>query len=624
VRRVMDNKQKEYGTVYKALLCAAIAALTLLVYWNVNEFSLINFDDDLYIYNNAMTLRGLSAETIAWAFTSLEVYNWHPLTWLAHMLDIELYGLWAGGHHISSLVLHIMNAVLIFILFNSATRSPWKSVFVALLFALHPMHVESVAWVSERKDVLSLFFMLLATFAYTRYIRRGDGVSYTLVVLLFIFALMTKPIAVVFPLLLFAFDIWPLRRLTLFDVDEHRIHDYGQASWKRIIGEKMPLLALSLGAGIITIIAQSRGGSINTIEALSIWERISHASYSYMLYIYKLCVPYNLTFYYMFDRDISIFWIISSLLILTLVTALSLKLLKNKPFLLSGWMIFVIALLPVIGILQAGAQNMADRYSYIPLIGLGIIAAWGIPALATRLKVASTVPFLLGLLLLAVYSVRAHFQVQTWRDNSTLYSHTVQIDPGNSIAYNNLGTHYLAANKLDSASLCFRNAIDASPGYAMAQYNLGLVYQEQGMSDSAVAAYARALTLQPSHFNASLNRGAAQRELQQFEAAEASLRAALSQQPNSPFVQYQLGCLYSDKDDYKKADRHLRKAIELTPKLPDPVAAYGILLFKAGKTAEAGIVLNKALEMGCDDEDVYIALDSIRILQDSVRSVLVE
>lgn len=365
----MRDSIKKYRTFY---ICLALVLATFAVYWQVHDHDFINFDDDLYIYDNSHVKSGLTQEGLVWAFTKAHAYNWHPLTWISHMLDCELYGLDPGGHHLTNVLFHTVNSILLFLLLNRMTKSLWLSAFVAAAFAMHPQHVESVAWLSERKDVLSTFFWMLTMWAYANYVEKPSIKRYVIMFLLFALGLMAKQMLVTLPFVLLLFDYWPLRRLKLKEQSSLN------SSWvvvsvsaRRCILEKLPLLILSVLAAMIVYLIQQRAGIVKSVTDYSLFYRVANAIVSYVTYIGKMFWPTNLAIFYPHLRtDLSAWQIILATLLVVSITVTAIWSRRNHPYLAVGWLWYLGTLVPVIGLVQIGLQARADRYTYIPLIGL--------------------------------------------------------------------------------------------------------------------------------------------------------------------------------------------------------------------------------------------------------------
>lgn len=472
-----------------ALLLFLAASLPYLARGGIHTF--INMDDDYYVYKNHWVLKGLTVEGVRWAFTTFDVSNWHPLTWLSHMADVTLFGTDAWKHHMTNILLHALNTSLLFLALHRMTAALWISSVVAALFGLHPLHVESVAWVSERKDVLSGLFFMLVLLTYERYVRRGGVRRYLLVLLFLAMGLMAKPMLVTVPFLLLLLDIWPLGRTfwaAPADGSEWRKTSYG-----RLLMEKVPLVAVSFASGVVTLAAQKAGEAVKPLEIIGFGQRLTNAAISYTAYIGKTLWPLSLSVYYPLSPGEIASWLMVSgaLLVLVGVTVAVVRQ-QRRPYLLVGWLWYIGMLVPVIGLVQVGYQSMADRYTYLPLTGLFVMAAWGTQELLGkrwRLMAAGGI-----LLLLAVLTVR---QVGYWKDSATLFSRALATSRGNSLVHNNLGLALAQEGRVDEALSHYRAALSHDPNYPEAHFNLGIAMISHGTADEAVFHLEQALRLRP-------------------------------------------------------------------------------------------------------------------------------
>ncbi len=487
----------------RQLVILALLALVLSVYWQAGEFAFINLDDNRYVYNNQHVLRGLTPAGIVWAFTSFDTGNWHPLTWLSHMADVEAFGPAAAWHHRTNVLLHLLNTALLFLALERLTGGFWRSALVAALFGVHPLHVESVAWVAERKDLLSALFWTLTLRAYVRYARRPGGVRYLPVALCFALGLLCKPMLVTLPFVLLLLDWWPLGRF-----------GPGPLSLEKLPGlvrEKMPLLALTAASSAITILAQAAAGAIMPLDAIGFGPRLANAISSYVRYLEKTAWPTTLAVFYPhpgeFGAEIPGWRIAGALLLLVGVTVLVAWQRRARPHLLVGWLWYLGTLVPVAGFVQVGAQALADRYTYVPLTGIFIILAWSIPArFAGRPRRRLALAAAAGAVL-AVLSATAWGQVAYWRDAFSLYEHALEVTGKNWMISYNLGAAYGQTGHYDQAILKYREALRIKPDYVEALSNLGVAYAKTGQPESAVAAYREALRVNPESVNAWFNLG---------------------------------------------------------------------------------------------------------------------
>jgi tetratricopeptide (TPR) repeat protein len=476
----------------KALLIAVLLSIiTSLVYCGVLGEKFLCYDDNDYVTTNIHVQKGLSWTNVTWAFTSTYASNWHPLTWLSHMLDVQLFGLNPAGHHFMNLLFHILATLLLFGFLRYATGKPWISAFVAALFALHPMHVESVAWVAERKDVLSAAFCFATLWAYAYYTRRPGIARYAMVLMLFALGLLAKPMLVSLPLILLLLDYWPLERLTT----NIRVI-------VRLAAEKLPLLMMAAVSSIITIIAQR--AAIASPNKIHLATRLSSAIISYCVYIWQAIWPTNLTAFYPYTHPLPMNVVICSLLLFAITAAVAWKGRRNK-YLITGWLWYLVTLIPVIGIVQVGRQAHADRYTYIPYIGLFIMIAWGLDTFANRMQNRKIAPMTtaLAIILLAMCCTTWQ-QVGYWKNDLTLFSHALKVTKDNDVAYNNLGFYYEQLDSTNEAITYYQEALNINP-YGDAHYNLGNMLLQSGRMNEAIDHYQKALEINPNKINALSN-----------------------------------------------------------------------------------------------------------------------
>ena len=502
------------------LVLLLLAAATLLAYWPVFHCLFLNFDDPDYVTDNWVVQRGLTLHGLAWAFITSHAANWHPLTWLSHMLDCQLFGLSPAAHHATNLLFHTLNSLLLFGLLKRMTGALWRSALVAALFALHPIHVESVAWISERKDVLSTFFGLLTLWAYVRYVEQSKVQSpkskaaggpaahlasrfpfhvsrfYLLSLLLFACSLMSKPMLVTLPFLLLLFDYWPLNRFQKTQVPLRSPPLILHPS-SFILLEKLPFLALSAASSIVTLVVQREAGAISELSTLPVGARLANASVSYVRYIGKILWPDNLAVCYPLVR-----WghwqIIGACLFVLVISLLALWAAPRRPYLAVGWLWFLGALVPVIGVVQVGAQSMADRYGYIPSIGLFIALSWGAHDLLGRWRVS---PLVLGSasagILLACAWLTAG-QLRYWQDSVSLFTRSLAVAGDNALGHIKLGESLMQQHKFAEAKAHFLSALQTSAQTASAHYQLGVLLQAQGQPAEAITHWRIALQLEPT------------------------------------------------------------------------------------------------------------------------------
>jgi protein O-mannosyl-transferase len=465
-------------------ICLSLAVLTWLVFGQTLWHDFINYDDPRYVYENTKITGGLRISGIAWAFTHIHSLNWHPLTTISHMLDCQLYGLKAGWHHFTNVFLHTLAAMLLFLALQQMTGAVWRSAFVTAVFAIHPLRVESVAWIAERKDVLSGVFFMLSLLAYLYYVRVPRIRGYLLVVFLFACGLMSKPMLVTLPFVLLLLDYWPLDRIK------------GQL-WNRV-AEKIPLIALSAVSSVITFLVQK--GAVGRTEELPILERINNAIVSYVLYIWQMLWPVNLAVFYPHPENrLSLWEIISFLVLLICITAVAIAVRKKRPYIVTGWLWYLGMLVPVIGLVQVGWQGRADRYTYLPQIGLYIAATWAVTDLTALYRHQRAILSTAAIVVIAALSCCAWVQTSYWRDSEALFRHALAVTTNNDVAENNLGIVFLGQGKLDEAISLLQTAVDLRPENSPAHENLAKALLQKGQVAGALIHYRKLLELQPDN-----------------------------------------------------------------------------------------------------------------------------
>ena len=453
------------------IVCITLAVIVLAVYWQVGNSKFIIMDDPGYVTENLHVLSGISRSSFVWAFTSVEADNWHPLTWLSHQVDVELYGNDPRGHHYTNVIIHIATTLIIFLLLFRLTGLLWQSAIVAALFALHPLHVESVAWVAERKDTLCAFFWFVTLMLYYEYVKSRKPLLYIITLASFLLGLMSKSMSVTLPVIMLLVDIWPLDRYRL-EMKTQGINPF-LARLTSLVKEKIPFLVCSLLVGCITFYAQKK--AIKSLDALPLWFRIENAIVSYVRYLFKTFWPTDLVFPYPYPSSILLWQVIGSFVLLTLITVLTILSIRRHPYLLVGWFWFLITLLPVIGIIQVGLQPMADRYTYIPLTGLFIMVVWGGSSVTKNLRRREGILALSSGMVLLISSALSWQQVGHWKDGVSLFRYALEHSTENFVAHNALATTYAKRNELDAAIKEFEESIKIKPRDPVAHINLGLV-----------------------------------------------------------------------------------------------------------------------------------------------------
>jgi tetratricopeptide (TPR) repeat protein len=478
-------------------ICVFLVAITWSVFGRTVGHDFVNYDDQNYVYENPKITSGLSMASLAWAFTHVHAQNWHPLTTISHVLDCQLYGLKAGGHHFTNVLLHTIAVILLFLVLRQMTGALWRSAFVAAVFAIHPLRVESVAWVAERKDVLSGVFFMLILAAYFRYVRTPSTGRYLAVAFLFALGLMTKPILVTVPFVLLLLDYWPLNRWPNRSSGQSKVSSawLGRLSiLPDVMVEKIPLLALSAGSSVATLLAQKQ--AIGWIEQLPLRWRLNNAVLSYILYVWQMFWPVRLAVFYPHPENRLPLWeIVLALAALVAATAAVVALRKRHPYIVTGWFWYVIMLLPVIGTIQVGWQGRADRYTYLPQIGLYILIAWAITDLTASWRHQREILGTAAVLVLGAFGSLAWIQTSYWRNSEALWSHALAVTPQNDVAENNLGIISMQRGRLEEAISRFETAIQLRPDNAPAHQNLAKAFLQKGQVESAIEHYRKFLEL---------------------------------------------------------------------------------------------------------------------------------
>jgi protein O-mannosyl-transferase len=582
------------------LISLLLSSITLTLYWPVQSFDFV-YDDGLYVAVNQHVHGGLTLDGLKWSFTTFHAGNWHPLAWLSHMADVELYGLDTGGHHWTSVLIHMANAILLFLVLSGMTLSLWTSALVAALFAIHPLHVESVAWVSERKDVLSGLFWILTMGAYVHYVRRSDIRRYLLVLFSFTLGLLSKPMVVTLPFVLLLLDYWPLQRLertrTAFDkwVFPGRVSTRTNAL--RLIIEKMPLLMMVAILSVVTIFAQGSVNAIWSLEDLSYEVRFANALVSYMEYIQKMLWPVDLAVLYPHAGLPYVWKIAVALIFLASISYLAFRKAREFPFLLVGWLWYLGTLVPVIGLVQVGSQAMADRYTYLPLVGLFIVVAWGAKSIVERKPEWSRAIVVFILVTLSSLLLLGRSQVDTWRNSITLFEHALLVTKINPLAQHNIGAFYLEQNDCKKAVPHFLKAIEMKNDFSRAFHGLGVCAVRENNPAGALHCFQQAIRIDPHFVKPRIDRGLLFMQQQRFDEAEEDFRQALRIYPAQEIALTNLGMLYIQQGKLGDAEAHLIEALRLNPDSAETHNNLGIAILKLGKTDEAVAHFRQALKL---------------------------
>jgi tetratricopeptide (TPR) repeat protein len=627
------------GVVYKKKHILAIylflTAISIVAFWQVKQCDFINFDDPIYVTENIHIRYGMTMEAIRWAFTTGHAGYWIPVTWMSHMLDVQLFGLNPRWHHLTNLLFHIANTLLLFFVFHRMTKAPWKSAFVAALFAVHPLHVESVAWVAERKDVLSTFFWMLTIGAYIHYVEHPRLKNYVVVITLFALGLMAKPMLVTLPFVLLLLDYWPLKRFEELDAGKRRegdattnvnssgdfdplpVNKRGRKSGKKHTGqalsqssfhprvailrhlvlEKLPLFTLTVLSSIATFVAQGKVGAVVSSGKLPPGVRIINALVSYIIYIRKTIWPSNLAVFYPHLGLRPVGQVLVAVLALIVVTFIVIWSAKRHPYLALGWLWFTGTLVPVIGIAQAGNQSMSDRFTYIPLIGLFVMVAWGIPELVKKWRYHEAILFASSALVLISLFIATRIQVAYWNNDIALYDHALKVTGPNDIILNNRGAAYGKLGNYRQAISDYDQAIGIDPDYAMAYYNRGVAYAELGSHRQAIEDFDRAIGIDPKRSEAYYNRGLEYGKLDNQGQAIEDYNRAVEINPKYAEAYNNRGFAYYKLGNRTQAISDFDKAVEINPEYADAYYKRGVVYGELGNLSQAISDYDRAIEI---------------------------
>jgi len=587
----------------------ALVAVTLAAYAPVRHFNFVSLDDQVYVTNNPHVRAGLTWAGIVWAFTTSYAANWHPLTWISHMVDVQIFGLTPGPPHAVNLVLHTINVLLLWLVCRRLTGSVFRSGLVAALFGLHPLHVESVAWVAERKDVLSTGFALLTMWAYAGYVRRPGVLRYAGTGLLFALALMAKPMYVTLPFVLLLLDIWPLGRLAGFAPPA-----YGQpaVAWWHVVREKIPFFVLAMLSSAATAIAQQQGGAISSLDAVPFTVRIMNTLTAYVIYLRQTVWPANLAVLYPYQTSPSAIVAAAAFVMLAVTTAVILRRARSQPYLAVGWFWFVGTLVPVIGLVQIGGAAHADRYTYFPSIGLFVAAVWTGAALAQRISIPRRALIAAAVVIVAACAFATRVQAGYWADGITLWERAVAVTVNNSRAYNNLGTSYADAGRQGEAAAAYRRAIQIQPDLPQAHNNLGLALVRLGQPDEAIAQYREAVRLMPDYADARNGLGILLMERGEVDEAIVHLTEAVRRRPAEAQLHNNLAAAFAQLGRMEDATRESLEAVRLEPNRAEWQYALGMAYAVQGDTARAILYLEAALRLDPAHTRARRALADIR------------
>ena len=589
-----------------------LAVVTLAIYAQVIGHQFITLDDPTYIQENSMVNHGLTRAGLAWAFTTFHVANWHPLTWISHMVDCQLFGMNAGGHLLVNAPIHAANTLLVFWFLLRTTHARWPSALVAALFALHPLHVESVAWASERKDTLSTFFGLLSLIAYVRYVEAPSSIRYVWTAITLALGLLAKPMLVTWPFVMLLLDYWPLGRW------QSAKSKAQEKKLIKLILEKIPLFILVAASAVITLIAQSRGGAVRTLAHEPLALRLSNTLVSYAKYLLLTFWPNDLAVYYpLAPRGIPGWQIVGAAFLLIGITAFCFLQRKIRPYLILGWLWFLGTLVPVIGLVQVGGQTMADRYFYIPSIGLFVALVFGLADLVKSWRVAPSLCGGISAAALLILATLTNVQIQRWHDSFTLFEHTLSVTPPNLRIEHNLGVALGASNRFDEAATHFEKALQIDPNFYDGLVAMSVTRSHQGRMPEAIEYFQAAIRLQPDTPKAHVQLAHALWEQNRDQEALEEMRRALQSAPGDADIRGDFGLALAMVGRLPEAIEQLHEALRLNPNSAENHNNLGLTLLASGKARESIPEFEAALRL---KPELKGAADNLRRAQAQLGS----
>jgi len=563
----------------------------------VSHFQFVSWDDTAYVTENRSVLAGLSWSNVAWAFTTDHGPYWHPLTWLSHMLDVQIYGTNASGHHVTNLLIHIANSILLFWLLRRLTGAEWRSAFVAALFAVHPLHVESVAWIAERKDVLSAFFWILTTITYVAYVRKPGRYRYAAVLSVFALGLMAKPMIVTLPLVLLLLDYWPLARVTT------------SRPWGSLVAEKLPMAALAAAAGVVTFVLQKRVGAVAGLRAVPLDARLANAAISTVQYLVKTIWPARLAALYPYPLSVPSLWLVlGAVFALVTITAAVCRQSRRRPYLVVGWLWFALTLLPVIGLVQVGEQAMADRFTYIPLIGIFIIVAWGVPEFMLAGRARRVLLPAAAAASIAVCVIVARAQASTWATSETMWRHAIAVTSDNAHAHTALGALLADEGHAAEAMTEKAEALRINPDDPDANNEMGVLLEQQGRHGEAIGTLSKALAENPAYAEAHHNLGVALVSEGHTPEAIAQFSEALRLDPELPKTENALGLTLAHEGRLDEALAHFSEAVRLNPEFAAAYYDLGVALATGGRVTDAIAAFRQTLDRDPQHAEAHVNL----------------
>jgi tetratricopeptide (TPR) repeat protein len=644
----------------------ALALVITAVFFQLLRCDFVTFDDAHYVSENPYVKTGLTRDNIIWAFTPGKFGYWHPVTWLSHMLDSQIYGMNPGMHHLTNLLIHLANTLLLFLILSRLTGTLWKSAFVAALFALHPLNVDSVAWIAERKNLLSTLFWLLTMWAYTHYARQKAVLPYLLALVLFALGLLTKPMLVTLPFVLLLLDYWPLDRLHLGrqsdginqDAGQPETHTNPASALLRLLWEKIPFFVLSAASIGLSYWSSARLATTISTELVPIKLRIANALVSYITYISKAVWPHKLAVFYPYPQAVPLAHSITALILLVSVTVLFVWVFRKKRYLTVGWLWYLGTLVPVIGLVQVGLwPAFADRWAYVPLIGIFLIVAWAVPDLLAGWPVRKAALAASAAIILLALALCTHLQLRYWRSSTALFQHAIdvtddnyqahfsmikpllkegkfaqaiehgqkslELNPYYATAHNSLGAVLLESGRLDEAFIHLKKALQLKPDFPAAHVNLGALFVRQDKLEQAVEHFAEALRLQPDLLSANVNIASVFTRQNKLDQAVEHYKQALRISPDLPDIHNNLGLVLARQQKLIQAARHYTEAIRIEPDFADAHKNLAYVLVQQQNFNQAVHHYNRALKITPDSAAAHNDLGVVLVRQGKLRQALV-
>ncbi|MGA3279911.1 MAG: tetratricopeptide repeat protein [Smithella sp.] len=611
---------KRHASILAVLV---MVALVLFVYWPVQSYDFINYDDQGYVTSNYLVHAGFTCNSFLEAFNKNYLGNWHPLTMLSHMLDWQLYGSHAGGHHWTNVIIHIFNTVLLFLLLRTLTGAIWRSAFVAALFAIHPINVESVAWISERKNVLSTFFWIGTMLFYVRYVKSPNWKRYLPVLICFALGLMSKPMLVTLPFALLLLDYWPLGRMKIEQLNEDQTTKTTEVTLKKkkilfLVIEKIPLIVLSAFFSYLTLFIQKNEGAVLSLHSFPLLYRLGNAVISYELYIRKMFWPFDLAVFYPLNYNISLWQVIFPALLLIVITVFVSVCFRKSPYLLMGWLWYLGTLVPVIGIVQVGDQAMADRYAYVPFVGLFIMLTWGALAIIKKHFSSRTI-LIIPLLIITGLTIVAHRQVKYWQNTFTLFSHALDVTQNNTLAHSSVAGQLLMQNKVNEAMLHCEKALLLNPHHYNTLVRIARAYSMRGEKDKAIEALQQAIQVQPGNAQAYDNLYAILMQMGRIKEALQEYRKAADINRDNPDIHYNFGNALAMHGDYDEAIVQFKRVIQLRPLDSGAYSNIGVILMLLDNKDAAISYLKEAVKINPDYAYAHYELSIVLKQKDMVE-----